>query len=171
MPRARWRMSESGYELTKAFESLRLQSYDDATGLPVDVGDQVKGVCTIGYGHTRGVKPGDRCTEDQAMTWLVEDMKEAEDVLNTYVTVDLDQHQVDALADFVFNLGPGARGWKDGFVVLKDGRSSTILKKLNAGDYAGAAAEFPKWNLPPLPGLVRRRQAERKLFETGAVVV
>lgn len=168
MPRSQMRMSEEAKELlTKHFEGLRLQSYDDATGKTVDVGDICKGVCTIGYGHTRGVKPGDRCTEAQADDWLDQDLRDAEEVVNVYVTVDLSQPQFDGLADFVFNVGPGARGWKDGFVVLKDGRSSTMLRKLNAGDYAGAAAEFPKWNLPPLPGLALRREAEQKRFLAG----
>lgn len=169
--RQRMRMSDQGYELlTKPAEGLRLQAYDDATGKPVEIGDEVKGVCTIGYGHTRGVKPGDRCTADQADAWLRSDMADAEDVVNLFVTVDLAQFQFDALADFVFNLGAGARGYKDGFVVLKSGRPSTMLSKLNAGDYAGAAEEFPKWNLPPLPGLVTRRLAERMRFEDRLTV-
>jgi lysozyme len=69
----------------------------------------------------------------------------------------LNQNQWDALVSFVYNVGAG------NFI------SSTMLKLLNQGDYKGAAGEFPKWvhtNGQINPGLVRRRAAERALFET-----
>ena len=69
--------------------------------------------------------------------------------------------------DFVFNVGTGQPGRRDGFVWLRDGNHSTIYRKLVAGDYTGAADEFAKWDLPPLPGIVTRRRRERQLFLTG----
>jgi lysozyme len=72
------------------------------------------------------------------------------------VKVPLAQGQFDALVSFSFNVGLGALG------------SSTLLRKLNAGDYRGAAAEFPRWNKAGgkvYEGLTRRRAAERSLFE------
>ena len=71
------------------------------------------------------------------------------------VKVAVNQNQFDALVDFAYNLGVNALA------------GSTLLKKLNAGDFAGAADEFPKWNKAGgkvLKGLVRRRAAERSLF-------
>jgi lysozyme len=73
--------------------------------------------------------------------------------------VSLNQGQYDALVDFTYNLGPAAL------------QGSTLLRKLNAGDYAGAAAEFPKWchaGRAVLPGLVTRRARERAMFEGDA---
>ncbi len=75
--------------------------------------------------------------------------------VNRLVTVPLTQNQFDALISFVFNLGIG------------NFRTSTLLKKLNAGDYTGAAKEFPPWvraDGKQLPGLIKRRDAEKALF-------
>lgn len=99
---------------------------------------------------------------------LATDVKNAEAIVNKHVKVPLTQNQFDALVSFVYNVGPGKKGVKDGFVVLKDGRASTLLTKLNAGDYKGAAAELPKWvnqNGVKLNGLVFRREAEKQMFE------
>ena len=82
-------------------------------------------------------------------------MDNAEAAINGRVTVPLTQPQFDALVSFVFNVGAGAF------------RKSTLLKKLNAGDYAEATAEFPRWvkgGGKTLPGLVVRRAAEMLLF-------
>ena len=119
---------------------------------------------TIGYGHTLGVREGMTISQEQADELLLEDLQNAADVVNKWVTVHLNQGQFDALTDFVFNVGPGLPGFKDGFVWLKSGRYSTMLSLLNEGSYIGAAMEFPKWNLPPLPGIIRRRAAEHALF-------
>jgi len=137
--------SQRGLDLIKSFEGLRLTAYDDGVG-----------VQTIGYGHTRGVKPGMTITEEQAVQFLREDLYSAERDIDRLVTVHLCQHQFDALASLVFNIGGTAF------------RDSTLLRKLNAGDYAGAAAQFDRWvhgGGKILPGLVRRRAAERALFE------
>lgn len=130
---------------------------------------------TIGYGHTTGIGPDTPpCTEEQAEIWLQEDLAKAFRVVKMWVGVFLTTNQREALASFVFNVGPGAPNDKDGFVWLKRLRNgtpvhSTMLVKLNAGDYAGAAAEFPKWVYgggKVLDGLVTRRAMERSLFES-----
>lgn len=136
-------ISDRGLRLIQQFEGLRLAAYDDGVG-----------VQTIGYGHTKGVQPGDRITREQAEAFLREDVAEAEEALRM-VTAPLTQNQRDALVSFVFNLGADR---------LKD---STLLKRLNAGDYKGAADEFMKWRMAAgkvMPGLVKRRAAERALF-------
>lgn len=140
--------SANAYNLVKASEGLRLTAYPD----PGSGGDP----WTIGYGSTRGVKRGMTITPDEAQARLVADMTEAGNAVTRWADKPLTQNQFDALADFVFNLGEG------------NFRGSTLLKKLNAGDYAGAAAEFPKWvkaSGKVMPGLVTRRAAERSLFE------
>jgi lysozyme len=92
----------------------------------------------------------------QAAGWLRADAQEAVDAVNRLVTVPLNQSQFDALVDFVFNLGAGAFS------------TSTLLRLLNGGDYAGAAGQFGRWNKDNgkvVAGLTRRRAAEAKLFE------
>ena len=112
---------------------------------------------TIGYGHYGAdVKPDMKVTKEEAMQLLRNDIKWAEDVVNNNVTVPLTQNQFDALVSFVFNTGPNALP------------NSTLLKKLNSGDYKGAAAEFDKWvkddSKKTLPGLVKRRAEEKSVF-------
>jgi lysozyme len=140
--------SDDGIALIQEFEGCVLRAYPD----PASGGDP----WTIGYGHTRGVKPGDSCTREQAMAWLREDVGWAEAAVDADVRVPLDQHQFDALVSFAYNLGAGALA------------SSTLLKLLNGGNAVAAAQQFGRWvNGPngPMPGLVRRRGAERALFE------
>ena len=141
---------EAGLNLIKSFESLYLDAYLDPIGIP-----------TIGYGTIRidgqPVQMGTTITEDQANYYLQTEVEGFEKVINQHVTVELTQNQFDALICFTYNLGSGN--------LLK----STLLKKLNQGDYHGAAAEFEKWNMAgghPLAGLTRRRLAERDLFLT-----
>jgi lysozyme len=155
--------STNAYNLVKASEGLKLVAYPD----PGSGGDP----WTIGYGSTHGVTKGMTISPDEAYARLIGDMAGASVYVNAYVKSPLNQNQYDALCDFVFNVGPGREGVKDGFVTLKSGEPSTILRKLNAGDYAGAAAEFPKWAKASgkvMPGLVKRRAAERELFERPA---
>lgn len=140
------KVSNNGINLVKRFEGLELKAYRDSVG-----------ILTIGYGHTHAVKSGDIITGKQADAFLREDLQVAELTVNTNVKVKLTQGQFDALVSFVFNLGSG------NFV------KSTLIKKLNAGDYAGAADEFGKWvnaGGKKLPGLVKRRAAEREVFLT-----
>jgi len=140
-------ISESGLSIIKHFEGLRLQAYQCSAG-----------VWTIGYGHTLNVFPGDDITTEEAERMLRDDIRDAEYAVVQYVTVPLTQHQFDALVSFVFNLGSS------------NFRLSTLLRKLNAGDYTSAAAELLRWvnaGGKKLPGLVRRREAEKALFETS----
>lgn len=138
------KMSDNGRSMTKQFEGLRLEAYQDGGG-----------VWTIGYGHTAGVKPGQVITAEQADTFLKADLGHAEVVVGQYTHLPLTQNQFDALVDFVFNLGLGQ------FM------RSTLLAKLNNNDFAGASAEFIRWNKDNgkvVAGLTRRRQAETNLF-------
>lgn len=137
--------SKRGLALTESFEGCRLESYPDQVG-----------VWTIGYGHTKGVAEGMTCTQAQAEQWLTEDVAGAEDSVARLVHIALSQQEFDALVDFTFNLGVG------------NFASSTLLKKLNARDIEGAAGEFEKWDRAGgqvVAGLLRRRQAERALFQ------
>lgn len=136
--------SETGIKLIEDMEGLRLKAYQD-----------VVGVWTNGYGNTHGVIPGSVITQAQAESDLLSNVAGSEYVVNSVVKVTLTQNQFDALVDFVFNLGSG------------NFQSSTLLRKLNAGDFAGASAEFPKWNHAGgivVDGLTKRREAERLLF-------
>lgn len=143
--------SENCYKLTEASEGCRLRSYQD-TG----------GVWTIGYGHTAGVRQGQVITNSMAVVLLKNDMNYAANFVNAHAG-RCTQGQFDALTDFVFNVGPGQ------FL------SSHILKYHLAGQYDKAAAEFPKWkydNGKVEPGLVTRREAEKRLYShLGPVVV
>ena len=138
-------ISERGLALIKEFEGLYLKAYRCPAGVP-----------TIGYGHTAGVAMGQTISEQQADEYLRRDVRMFERAVDRLVKVPLAQGQFDALVSFAFNLGAGAL------------QSSTLLRMLNSGDYAGAAAQFGRWTKAGgrvLPGLVRRREAERRLFE------
>ena len=138
-------LSDTGLLLTKISEGLRTTAYPD-----------VGGVWTIGYGHTGGVVEGQTCTLEQADYWLRCDVSTAVAAVNRLVDVELTQGEFDALVDFTYNEGQGRL------------ESSTMLKLLNSGDYAGAANEFDKWDLAggvKVAGLLRRRQAEVAEFE------
>jgi lysozyme len=105
------------------------------------------------------VRAGDTITREQGEALLRLDAGCAAEAVGRAVSVPLRQGQVDALVSFVFNLGGAAL------------EGSTLLRKLNAGDTAGAAAEFPRWchaSNAVLPGLVARRARERALFEGEA---
>lgn len=114
---------------------------------------------TIGYGHTRGVKMGDKCTKAQAEQWLIEDMELAGAEVLRYITVPLKQCEFDALCDFVFNIGGPQFS------------ASTLRRKINSKDPT-AADEFLKWvysNKVKLKGLEVRRQMERAWYLKGAL--
>ncbi|WP_372396895.1 lysozyme [Azospirillum sp. HJ39] len=156
---------QAAVDLVKEAEGLRLTAYPDpATG---------GAPWTIGYGHTGpDVRPGLRIAQAQAEELLQADLGEAAAIVDRAVTVELTDNQFGALVSFVFNVGAGrkAKGrdaGKDGFVTLKTGQPSTMLRKLNLGDVAGAAAEFAKWTRgggKVMAGLVKRRAAEASLF-------
>ena len=138
------KISDQGIALIKEFEGLYLTAYKCPAG-----------VWTIGWGCTNGVRPGQRITEDQAETMLRAELSKFESGVDRLVKIALSQSEFDALVSFAYNVGLGALG------------DSTLLSKLNRGDRAGAAAEFPRWNKvngTPLAGLTRRRAAEQRLF-------
>lgn len=113
------------------------------------------GVWTIGFGHTKGVKQGDTCTEEQARAWLLEDLADAQMRLARYINVPVTQNEFVALVSLAFNVGVGA--------LIR----SKLLQKLNSGDREGAAEEFLDFDLANgkrLAGLTRRRKAEHDLF-------
>ena len=140
--------SGNGLALTEQFEACRLTAYQDQVG-----------VWTIGYGHTGpDVTPKLTITQGQAETLLAHDVGRAADCVNKAVTIELTQNEFDALVDFVFNVGTGAF------------TGSTLLRVLNAGDLDAAASQFDLWDHAGgavVAGLLRRRQAETALFNTG----
>lgn len=146
-------VSPAGRHFIGLHEGLRLAAYRDAVG-----------VWTIGYGHTAMAGPpapaaGMTITREEADAILARDLKRFEDGVSRLVAVPLAQHEFDALVSFAFNVGEGNLS------------RSTLLRKLNAGDRAGAAAEFGKWNKAGgrvLPGLTRRRAEERAMFAERA---
>ena len=143
--------SKDGLHLTEHFEGCRLSAYPD----PGSGGDP----WTIGYGHTGPeVVDGLVITQEQAEEYLRQDVKKAEADVNAKVTVELTQDEFDALVDFAFNCGCGNLN------------HSTLLKKINAGDFEGAAEEFLKWDMAAghhMAGLLKRRQAEELEFMKG----
>ena len=141
--------SDKGIALIKQFEGCKLTAYQDSVG-----------VWTIGYGWTQPVdgKPiraGMTIKQETAERLLKTGLVSYEIDVSRLVKVGLTQGQFDALVSFTYNLG--ARSLS----------TSTLMRKLNAGDYAGAADEFLRWNKAGgkvLNGLSRRREAERDLF-------
>jgi lysozyme len=152
--------SKACLDLIKSFEGFRAHAYPDpgTGGAP----------WTCGYGHTgHDVTPATLCTVDVAAAWLATDVECAAFTVRAAVKVPLTQGQFDALCSLIYNIGHGEAGHRDGIVVLANGNPSTLLRKLNAADYAGAADQFPLWNRAGghvMPGLVSRRAAERSLF-------
>jgi lysozyme len=143
-------ISEEGILLIKSFEGFEPEAYGDPIGIQ-----------TIGYGHV--IRPGEEfgvLSEEEATNLMLADLAPALAALDE-VEVELSQNQVDALASFIFNVGVGSSNPRRGF------RGSTLLRKLNAGNYAAVPAELSKWVMAGgrrLPGLVRRRAAEGALF-------
>jgi lysozyme len=142
--------SPQGVQSIKVHEGVRTVAYLDAVQVP-----------TICYGSTRKVYLGQRATLAQCEELLVQDLTYAGVGVAKHTRVKLTQGQYDALVSFVFNLGETQY------------RKSTLLRKLNAGDCFGAAAEFDRWVYAKgkrLKGLVVRRADERKLFERDCVL-
>jgi lysozyme len=147
-------LSDRGVRFVANYEGYVPRPYADAVGW-----------ATVGYGHLirpphHGVTAGDRAKyahydNHDFLALLKGDAHGAQAAVDKYVTVHLNQNENDALVSFTFNVGP------EGL------RTSTLLRKLNAGDRMGAADEFLKWNKAGgrvLAGLSRRRRAERALF-------
>ena len=122
------------------------EGYSDKAIIPVP-GD----VPTIGFGTTGGVKMGDRITPAKALQRALADIGKFEGALKQCVTVPLFQHEYDAYLSLSYNIGSRA------FC------SSTLVRKLNAQDYAGACTEILRWDKfkgAALPGLTNRRKEE-----------
>ena len=143
-------ISDKGLELIKHFEGCELEAYKCAAG-----------VWTIGYGHTKDIQEGDKWSQDKADFMLWRELEEEyEKYVHDYVHVPLNQSQFDALVSWTYNLGPANL------------KASTMLKKLNNGEYEEVPAQMARWNKATvngkrtvLEGLTRRRKAEGQLFE------
>jgi len=149
------RTSDAGLRLLTRVEGFRSHVYDDGAGF-----------ATIGYGHLihRG-RPGtnpdaeapfaDGISENEGLSLLRKDIEVAESVIKRCVQVPLRQHQFDALVSFVFNVGePAFTG-------------STLLRRLNKGEWAQVPGEFQRWTYAGgkvMPGLLKRRRLEADLF-------
>lgn len=146
-PSAASHVSSKGVDLIARFEGFRSKAYK-----PVAAEQYL----TIGYGHYGpDVRPGQTISKSAARDLLKRDVRRFEAAVREHVKVPINQNRFDALVSFCYNVGEGAF------------RSSSLLRRLNAGDYRGAAAEFGDWvngASGPLPGLVTRRKAERALF-------
>jgi lysozyme len=106
---------------------------------------------TIGFGTTQGVKLGDKITPPKALARALSDVQKYEGAIKQCVTVPLYQHEYDSMISLSYNIGSGA------FC------GSTLVRKLNDGDYAGACREILRWDRAGgrvLRGLTIRRQAE-----------
>jgi lysozyme len=137
-----------GLRLIKQFEGLRLEAYADAVG-----------VLTIGYGHTRGVQPGDTIGEADAERLLREDIAATEAALAKLIAVPVNGNEFSALVSLAYNIGAA------------NFAKSSVLRRLNADERTGAADAILLWvkgrvsgKLVRLEGLARRRAAERALF-------
>lgn len=147
--------SQAGLDLTKKFEGFEALPY----AAPEQIGTSGR---TIGYGHViLHDEVFSSLTEEQAEALLAADLIPVERCINNNVDVELTQEQFDALVVFTYNCGNGAF------------RNSTLLKRLNAGEYGQAADQFLLWDKATvdgkhvvLAGLTRRRVAERSLFLT-----
>tara|TARA_R100000234_G_scaffold11357_1_gene6337 strand:- start:1349 stop:1786 length:438 start_codon:yes stop_codon:yes gene_type:complete len=137
-------ISKEGLSLIKKFEGCELEAYLCPAG-----------VWTIGYGHTKDVKEGDKINKEEADYLLQEEMIEYESYINDFVEVPLNQNQFDSLCSWVYNLGP------------TNLKNSTMLKVLNEEKYADVPQEIKRWNKAGgevLDGLIKRREAEAKMF-------
>ena len=145
------RINQQSLDKLKQWEGLKLKAYRD-----------VAGVLTIGYGSTgTHVKSGMVISEKQAETLLKKDLDRFERAVDESVKVELSDNQFGALVSFAFNVGVSAF------------KNSTLLKKLNAGDYYSVPSELARWNKAGgkvVQGLVNRRAAEAGLWARGAFV-
>jgi lysozyme len=146
------KLSKDGEALIKSFEGLRLKAYCDSAG-----------IWTIGYGSTKysdgkAIKTTDQLdSESKASILFSETLKEYEDAVNKRVKVELTQNQFDSLVSITYNVGTGIMN------------ASTLIKKLNAGDFAGAADQFLVWDKITDPHtkkkIVNKTLAKRRLIE------
>lgn len=145
-------------EHVKRWEGFRAKAYPDP-------GSRDGKPATIGYGQTRRngrpIQLGETITEAEAAQWLLQELARVGNVVDQAVKVPLNDNQFGALVSFTYNVGDNAF------------RSSTLLKKLNAGDYQAVPAQMARWNKNDgkvMEGLVNRRAAEAGLWAKGAFV-
>lgn len=144
--------SEEGVALIKQFEGFRENAYLDVVGVP-----------TIGYGHTLNVKLGDRIDEKGASSLLKEELMHTyHPILNKACKVPLNQSEYDAYLSLIYNIGGG------------NFNHSTLLRRLNNGEYEDAALQILVWNRAGgkvVQGLINRRKLEyqhcTKEFDEG----
>lgn len=142
------KLSQAGKNLIKSFEGLELRVYPDPAtgGAPY----------TAGYGHTGSdVKPGMTVTQAMADAWFDADVAKFESGVSALLMVPTTQSQFDAMVSLAYNIGLG------------NFRTSTLLKKHNAKCWQCAAGQFLVWNKAAgkvMPGLIRRRNAERAMY-------
>ena len=156
---ANMKASKNCYDLIKAFEGLHAVKADGTVRAYICPA----GKWTIGYGSTKGVRSGMNITKQEAEELLIKDVAVFENVVNRLVKVPLTQNQFNSLVSFAFNVGEGNLS------------RSTLLRKLNNGDYDSIPSEMNRWNkarvngqLTALSGLTRRRAAEGALFSMDA---
>jgi lysozyme len=147
-------INQTSVDLIKAFESLYLESYQCSAD-----------VWTVGYGttstkaggHDDGtITPGMKITEDEAEEYLKKDLEYFEKVVLRLVKVEINDDMFGALVSFAFNCGEGNL------------ESSTLLKRVNSGDWDDVPNQFLRWNKAKgktLNGLTRRRASEARLWE------
>ena len=141
-------VNKAGLDLIKSFEGLSLTAYPD----PGTGGEPF----TIGFGSTKGVKKGMKITVQEAEQRLIMDLQDACKAVERYVTIPLNDNQFAALVSFTFNVGAGNLA------------VSTLLKRLNEGEYGSVPMQLMRWNRAAgkiLNGLTRRRTAEGDLFQ------
>lgn len=158
------RASAAGHDLIKRFEGCQLKAYQCSAG-----------VWTIGWGTTGHVAQQGRmvaigegmtCNQTEADLWFIQRLAQFEAGVSRLVKIEISQPMFDALVSFAYNCGLD----EDADTVAEGLGDSTLLRRLNALDYLGAAAEFLKWdkaNSRVLNGLKRRREAEQALFMSG----
>lgn len=156
------KINKEGLELIKSFEGCRLVAYDDLQpNKTITHISQVKGTLTIGYGHIAGVTVGQVISQAQAENMLKSDMAKYEKYVTDNVKITLNENQFSALVSFCYNCGVG--------------NLRTLVRNRTAEQIAEAIPLYNKAKGQVLKGLVRRREAERKLFLTpvkgGNVVV
>ena len=137
-------LSQNGVALIKRFEGCKLEAYQD-----------IVGVWTIGFGFTKGVKPGDRMTMAECESRLLTEVREYEAAVLRACTVAPNQNQFDALVSFAWNIGiAGMSG-------------SSVIKYHNKKDIVNAMKSFALWNKAGgkvVQGLVNRRAAEAAIY-------
>ena len=139
-----WRRSWACVELIKASEGYRERAFPDYHGR-----------YQCGWGHTNGVEPDTTCDLTKAELWLSTDLDKCDAALNAKVTVKLTQGMVDALDDWIYNLGVGEFASAPGLALLNKGDYQAAWRHFYSYIYAGGHKS---------PGLMHRREEERQLF-------